>query len=354
MFTRSIKGEVFCYGLIISLVMMYGLIPFSVHILGLRNIEWAYANLNYSLVLVFIISILVFSKPLPLPTLGLVPKSEVGNFFIAVIFTLAVIIFYHFPWHDDRVSVGSQFAAVFRAIWLYLVFSCRFSSEFKRSTVLICTLVLMFIDQSRTTFLLAIFFLAYLSKYKAILLPTGILLGIILAAVRMSKSHSILTAVWFGIFGEAYNGAYPVGQVLQLDINIIDIWVYVTQVVFQPIIYVMFKLVSLIVPDLSDLTAQGMLASQVRSELGERLAPMGGWYLPASFIHLGPFTGIFMATYVYSIYIFSKFLFQSKEFPYHLLFLFVAIKATPSVYINFCLYYGVVFFILKQIGRVRI
>jgi hypothetical protein len=351
---RNDSHENVCFILIFALVFMYALVPFSAHFLGWRNIEWAELNLKYSLWLIIILFAIKVSKPLSMKCLGIMPEKEVRGRTIIAAFVLGIAIFYFFPWHEDRVSIGSKFAALMRAIWLYITFSLFSASELKRFLALFFTLILMLIDESRTTFILCIFFLTIGSRYRSILLPVGLIAAIILAAVRMSKSGGILYALWYGLFGEAYNGAFPVSQVAEIDFNFTQEILYLINIVLQPISFVIIKIVSLFVADANMLSAHSMLVSEVRLTLGEKLAPMGGWYLPASFVHSSFFGPLIMAPYTGVIFLFSKFLFYSKNFPYHLLFIFLAIKATPHVYINFCIYYALVFYILKRLQCVKL
>lgn len=345
----------YCHALICSLILMYGCVPFVVNFVGQRDIDWAYANFigSVSLLLAYMLSVKI-GKRLSCPNFGLIPKFPVTNFTVIFIFLIALVIFYLFPWHYDRVSTGSKFSAVMRAIWLYVIFSLYSSTETKRSIVLFLTIILMYVDQSRTSFMLGIFYLAMISRYTLALLPIGIILSVFLASVRMSKSMDLISGLWFGIFGEAYNGAYAVSQLEGIQLTLAESINYSLQLIFQPAVYVITKFVGFISYDVYQFTSQRLLIDAVREVTSERLSPLGGWYLPASFIHLGTSSIFIMFLYLISIFYFTKMLFYSHQFPYHLLLMFIAVKATPAIYVNYCIYFALVFFIMNAARKVRV
>lgn len=341
------------WGLIHALIFTYALIPFLVDFYGFREIPWSQVNLIYSAFFSICLVGISISKNIRLPKFSLCPKHETSNKALISVFFVAAVIFYYFPWHEDRVSAGSKFAAFFRAAWLYVIFSLNTANELKKLVAISLTMILMFIDESRTTFTLAIFFLAITSKHKYLLLPVGLAMILLLAAIRMSKFGGLIAGIWYGLFGEAYNGAFPVSQVVEVVLDPMHAVVYTVNVILQPISYVILKLVGIFSSDANTLNAHSILVEQVRVTLGEKLAPMGGWYLPASFVHLGWLGIPAMAAYTIVIMAFTKCLFGSKEFPYHLLFIFIAIKAAPHVYVNFCLYYAVAFYIFGIVRKIK-
>ena len=345
--------SILLWGLIHALIFTYALVPFLVDFYGFREIPWSQVNLLYSALLsIFLVGISI-TKNIKLPTFSLGPKHESSSIALILVFFAAAVIFYYFPWHEDRVSTGSKFAALFRAAWLYVIFSLNTANELKKLVAIFLTMILMVIDESRTTFILAIFFLAITSKYTYLLLPVGLVMTLLVAAFRMSKFDGLIAGVWYGLFGEAYNGAFPVSQVVEVVLDPMQAAVYTANVIFQPISYVILKLVGIFATDANTLSAHSMLVEQVRVTSGEKLAPMGGWYLPASFVHLGWLGIPAMAAYIIVIMTFTKCLFGSKEFPYHLLFIFLAIKATPHVYVNFCLYYAVAFYMFGIVRKIK-
>lgn len=348
------KYETFCYAMIVALVTMYAIVPYFTHLIGWRVIDWAHVNFIYSMALLLILLCFKSVPRIGIRYINLIPKSEMRYLSIVIVFLVAIFLFYQFPWHSDRTSVGSKFSALARATWLYVVFSLHFANERKRTVAFVCTLILMLVDESRTTFILCIFFLAIRSKYSIYFVPIGVLSAIILAAVRMSASKGVLFAIWYGLFGEAYNGAFPISQTSQINFDIAQALAYSAQTILQPIAYVIIKIVSFLNVDVTSIAAHSMLVQEVKLTLNQKLAPMGGWYIPASFVHLSYFGPIAMSAYALAIFSFSKILFYSKHFPFHLLFIFLAIKATPHVYVNFCIYYALVFFVMNQLRKIKV
>jgi hypothetical protein len=339
------------------LIAMYGFVPFLVDYFELRSIWWADINMKFSIIFLiihfFLLFIIVFSK-IRMPYLsGILPHKVASYKLITVFFIMCLVVFYFFPWHSDRESTGSSFAAIGRVFWLYVCFSLIASSEKKKLLVFFLTLVLMYIDQSRTIFLLCIMFLAAASNHTKKILFLGIPLVIILAATRMGVDKGIIYMLYYGIFGEVYNAAYSLSQVSSISYNEIAAIEHIFGVLFQIFFLPISKLLGsfFVLPDF--FYPQRILNEAVFVSLGEKLAPLGGWYLPAEFSYLGYFGMIFLALYYFFAVFLTRLFLGSNIFPFYLFFSFLLIKATPAVYFNMLLYIVIVFFILNQIRRIR-
>ena len=95
------------------------------------------------------------------------------------------------------------------------------------------------------------------------------------------------------------------------------------------------------------------LAEAVQFNLGEKLSPMGGWYILADFVYYG-FYGI-PILFLYTVFLwrFTSVLFDTRSFPYAPFIFFIAIKATPYVYVKFIYYIFLVTLLLSFFGVLK-
>ncbi|MFT5294823.1 MAG: hypothetical protein ACI9YH_000833 [Colwellia sp.] len=319
----------------ISLVLMYAFVPYILNELGVYSIPWALENLYYSLALAVIIICLPhysFNKHLFRFDVN---QNSLSKTF--VLFLICCVIFSLWSWHDDRVSIGSSVAAFFRALWILNAFCFITSTEKKKLILILLTAVLVFIDQSRTYFMIAFMVLALASNRKKLYLLVGMLGVLLVAAVRVNQSMSIIAMLTYGIVGEGYNGSKAVGQVLQLDVNTLDWISHSILTLIQPIYLPIQMFISPLLQ--IDLPSQNhVLAEAVRDQLGEKLSPMGGWYILADFIWYGPFGVLLMFLYINMTWYLSNFILNTRYFPIGAYFFFLSIKATPFVYYKLLLY----------------
>ncbi|MDC0906592.1 hypothetical protein OAS81_04495 [Gammaproteobacteria bacterium] len=337
-----------------ALIVMYGFVPFIVDALGGRTIGWAEYNFQYSIIFLCIHLLVLLTPSVPAVHLkGIMPERQVSPIGIFLIFSTLVALFYNFPWHDDRTSLGSTFSAIGRVSWLYVCYSVLRSNEKVRFLVLAGTLILMFVDQSRTIFILCLLILGAASRYKIIILSVGLALVILLAAVRMESANGFLFSIYYGVFGEAYNAAYSFSQVSQVEIVGADRISHVVGSFFQFFLLPVAKIFGTIL-DLPNLFfPQRILNEAVDLAVREKLAPMGGWYLAAEFSYMGFLGGVFLAVYYFLAIYITKIVFFSRYIPVYMFFCFLIIKSTPAVYFNLIIYIAVIFFLINTVRKLR-
>lgn len=340
------------FALYISILMIgtYGLLPYFLsRILVYRDIPWAQINLEYSIYLV--IALLFWRNPSKrrLKMIDVLPVNGMSYLTILTLFTGLVIIFYIYPWHEDRTSIGASVAAMCRATWLYVVFSTvNMSAEYKRYLILILTVCLMMVDQSRTYFLVMLLFLTARLTHRWLLFSIATVLMMILAALRMDKYSDIVQSVYYGVFGEVYNATIVVGQVARLE----NIWnfepTHILGVLSQPLTY-FIKLLGILEPTNTFFS----LNTVIEAQLGEKAAPMGGWYIITDFVHLGLVGVIIMFIYLAVMIFFTRSLFYHPHHHNYMYFIPILIKSSPFIYVNFLLYIWVIFFVLKRFFSLR-
>jgi hypothetical protein len=331
-----------------SLVAMYGIVPFLLQNFGIYEIHWAALNLLFSVTMALsIIYLPILNGRLGSKLIDL--KFSASNKLITFIFLFSLIIFYNFPWHDDRESYGSSISAICRASWLFIIFSVLFRREKVKIIILMLTFILMFIDGSRTYFVVGILALAASSIHRKKILVYGISLAVILASVRMGISDGPLGFILYGVVGESYNATKPVGQVIQLADVGIDIVGHLSHTFLQPFVFPFEFFATRILN--FDITSQSDYFSKaVENQLGEILSPMGGWYIVADFVHYGLFGIPLMLIYIYFTWYLSCKIFNNSNFPYGSYIFFISIKSTPYIYWKFVFYIAAVFFVLRFIN----
>jgi hypothetical protein len=350
---RQDKEKYFLYAKILSALFfaMYGLVPYLLNIFEMFDVHWAEPNLHFSLLgALFVLSLKPSKKILNLKqfyTKIYLPKWQYATFF-----TLALTMFYFFPWHDDRESFGASLSALMRAVWLIVIFKSINQSERFRFIIIILTMLLMFIDESRTYFMIMLMILAARSNYRKTFFVLCIIGVIFTAATRMGVNGSITNSLLYGVIGEAYNATKPVGQILLVSGEDINIFGHLLHTFLQPFIFpaefIVNKLTTAKIPGQSSYFSEA-----VSKALQEQLSPMGGWYIVADFVHYGVFGAILMLFYLSMTWKITNFLLNTNDFPFGAFVFFISIKATPFIYFKFIFYILAVKLIISLFSRLR-
>lgn len=334
-------------GLSASLVMMYALVPILLDASSIYAIPWAEKNFWYSLALALMI-IMLPSYKFHKYVFRFDHKSNAHIKTIAL-FGVCCVVFSLWPWHDDRESLGASLAAFFRVAWVLNVFCFVNAPERSRIFAIVLTVILVFIDQSRTYFMIAFMVLALASERKLLYFFLGLLGVLLVAATRVGESMSALGMLTYGIIGEGYNGTKAVGQVLALDVASLDKTTHFFLTMLQPI-YTPFEIFIGRIFGIDLPSQSSVLDEAVRYQLGEKLSPMGGWYIVADFIWYGPIGLLFMWFYINISWLLSNLLLNTRYFPIGAFFFFLAVKSTPFVYQKALLYVILIALIFTILG----
>ncbi|WP_166424739.1 hypothetical protein [Paraglaciecola sp. 20A4] len=329
------------------LVLMYAFVPYILDSLKIYQIPWAVENFYYSVVLAVIIMFLPhYSFKKHLFRFDVHSNSLTKTI---VLFFVCCLVFSLWSWHDDRESVGASVAAFFRALWILNSFCFIKSTEKKRTWLILLTAILVFIDQSRTYFMISFMVLALASNRKKLYLVIGMFGVLLVAAVRVGESMSIIGMLTYGIVGEGYNGSKAVGQVLLLNRDSVDWLSHTALTLLQPI-YLPIEMVVGPFFDAGLPTQSSILGNAVKVELGEKLSPMGGWYILADFIWYGPIGIVLMFIYINMTWYLSNFILNTRYFPIGAFFFFLSIKAMPFVYYKMLTYVVGIAFVFTLLG----
>lgn len=332
--------------------LMYGIVPLLLDFFGIYEVHWAETNFYFSLLAVFFV-ITVRPQRRFLNLKQFYPKIDLQRWHYITFFFVSLSMFLLFPWHDDRVSLGASFSALMRAVWLIVIFKSIDRSESFRSFLLGMTVLLMFVDESRTYFMIMLMILASRSKYRAIYFVLSITGVIFLAATRMNVSGSFLNGLIYGIVGEAYNATKPVGQILLITNEKVDVIRHVLHTFLQPFVFPVEFVLNRILG--SSIPSQfSYFETAVAQNLGQQLSPMGGWYIVADFVHYGAFGLFLMFIYLRLSWWITNYLLSTPNFPFGAFVFFISIKATPYVYYKFIFYIVMVKIIVSLVTRFRV
>lgn len=237
-------------------------------------------------------------------------------------------------------------------MWVINTFCFVRERERVKLFVMFLTALLVFIDESRTYFIIAFFVLTFSSRNVTTYFLIGMLSLVVVAAVRVDEGISGLDLLTYGFIGEGYNGAKPVGQIFSiLDVQI-DQFSHLFITFFQPL-YFPFEFIGNRLFELGLPTQDSFFAKAVEVHLGETLSPMGGWYILADFVYYGYFGIFILFLYTVLLWRFTSLLFDTRVFPYAPFVFFIAIKATPYVYIKFVYYIFFITVLLSIIGVLK-
>jgi len=336
----------------VAFFLMYGIVPYALNELQVFDVFWAEVNLLYSFL--GAMTVLTFPKiNRHLRVKNFTSNKSLSINQIAAYFCISLILFFLFPWHDDRESSGAQIASLFRATWLVVVVKSMDRSEKFRRRLFLLSLILMMIDESRTYFMIILSALALRSKYTIRYISISIFGVILVAATRMSISGGVSQIMMYGIVGESYNATRPVGQILQIREYAIDWPLHIAHTFFQPFI-IPFELLFNKIGLTFFLPQNYHLSEVVSRKLGEALSPMGGWYIPADFIYYGFAGYFFFVLYLGLSWVITNYVLNTRSFPIGAFVFMISIKATPYVYWKFVLYIFLVSILVGIISKMSL
>ncbi|WP_294196935.1 hypothetical protein [uncultured Sphingomonas sp.] len=272
---------------------------------------------------------------------------------------LAIIVFvggcfwlHDYPWVDVREGIEGSISAVFRVFWFVIVLNLRQSDLNwpKRLVYVLATAILMFFDQSRTYFLIAL--LVLLTNFNWIAIIPAIVSGLMVAAIRSGQNQGFVHSITFAVGGEGYLGSQGVFQVLALPDGGVNFWIPSMQALFAPmtaLITVIAKRLDYPV-DLFD--SSTYLGNYIEALTDQPYPPMGGFFILSEFIRAGWFGMICIALYMTIAFVVTKRLFDTAEFPIGSFIAILSIKSSPATYWNMVLVVFVVSYIFRQVGKI--
>ncbi len=333
------------------LIVFYGITPFiyiNIYDYGKSELsDFTLFQLKYSIITV--IFLYIINKIRFLNKRNLVSNNNrwlsINNAskIYPIIFVSCLISFFVNPWSQSREGLFASVSALFRILWILVTIPLLKTKKSK--FLLLLSVILMFIDGSRT-FVFVIFLYYLLNNYvNKIIIIVGFILVLLSASFRNGfYSFDLL----YGIFGEGVNGSSGIFQVLMLPENIS--FPYITHLVFtlfQPF----FVLLSLLVPSsLINFDSSQFISVNVSNFFAENYYPMGGFYILSEFIYYGYF-GIFLfILYYFFSFRLTSLLLDNNFIKLSPVLLFMLIKSSPYTYWKWVIWFVIFQFILKKIS----
>ncbi len=340
---KQITPHMLAVMLMAALVVMYGLVPAQPELFGIlpRSGSMIAENAVGAALLTMIVAAVGFvtrrtkieREPVEIHPLIAVSVFVGGSYWLS-----------RNSWIDAPEGIAGTISALFRIAWFVIVINIRRSEMTlpKRGLYVFATIILMFFDQSRTYFLIAL--LVLLTDLGLIAVVPAILSALLVAAVRSSENYGLVHSIMFAIGGEGFLGSQGVFQVLTIGDRGINFSIPAIQALFSPLT----ATITLFAKRLG--YSADMLDSS--SYLGDLYPPMGGFFILSEFIRAGWLGVACMALYIVTVLFITKRLFDTVEFPIGSFIAILAIKNSPMVYWNLVISVFVVSYAVRRIGGV--
>ena len=343
-------------GINISLIFIifYGITPFLyINILYFGKSELAESTL-YGLIYSFVtvIAILLVNKFRFLHFGKLSNKywlsDKEAKLIFPYVFILCSISFYFNPWNENRTGLYASISALFRIIWVIVSIPLLRTNKYRM--IMLLSVILMFIDGSRT-FVFIIFLYFIINNFVK---KSFILIGFALVLLAASFRNGFYSFdLLYGFFGEGVNGSSGIFQVMQVKNNLIQFpyFLHLIFTFFQPVLIIF----SFFIPkNLIDFDSSQFLSGAIFNDLGETYYPMGGFYILSEFVCYG-YWGIllFLIYYFVSIKI-TNALLDTEHIVFSPALIFMLIKSSPHTYWNWIIWFCIIQFVIKFIFKLLI
>ncbi|MGN7161588.1 hypothetical protein [Sphingomonas sp. SAFR-052] len=348
---KFVTAHVLAVTLTVALVMIYGVVPANPELFGVP--PWPtfmlHEYITGALMLGVIVAIVGYGTRHISSTREPIP---VHPMIVIAVFAGGCVWLREHSWVDVREGFEGSISAVFRVLWFVIVINLRQDrmSVAKRMVYVLATAILMFFDQSRTYFLIAM--LVLLANFNWIAIIPALVAALMVAAIRSDQNYGFLHSITFAVGGEGYLGSQGVFQVLSLPEGGLNFSIPAIQALFAPAT----ALVTVIAKrfdypaDLFD--SSTYLGNYIEALTNQPYPPMGGFFIMSEFIRAGWFGVVCIALYMTIVFVLTKRLFDTTEFPIGSFIALLAIKNSPMTYWNLVLVVVVFSYIFRQAGRI--
>lgn len=348
---RFLSPHVMAVALTAGLAMIYGIVPANPEFFRLP--PWpefmiAQNSMGAAILVVIIAGVGYLSR-------GMVVTRQpvpIHPWFAAMVFAGGCVWLRIYSWGTVYDGYEGTVSALFRILWFVVIMNLR-QTEMplaKRMIYAVATVILMFFDESRTYFLIALLIL--LTNLNWIAVALAILAALLVAAVRSDQTYGFMHAITFAVGGEGYLGSQGVFQVLTLAEGGISFWIPAVQAMFAPIT----ALITLAAKrfgypaDLFD--SSTYLGNYVQAATGQPYPPMGGFFILSEFIRADWIGLVCMVVYFAMVFFLTKRLFDTVEFPIGSFIAILAVKNSPMTYWNLVISVVMVSYLVRLIGRI--
>ncbi len=348
---KIVASHILGVALAIALVMIYGIVPANPELFGVP--PWpAFMISEYSVGAAFLGLIVAgvgyttrkmvsAREPVPVhPAVSLVV-------FVGGCFWLS-----RYGWIEVREGFEGSVSAAFRIIWFTIIINLRQSSLSlsQRMIYVLATAILMFFDQSRTYFLIALLIL--LANLNWVAIVPALVAALMVAAIRSDQNYGFLHSITFAVGGEGYLGSQGVFQVLTLPDGGLNFTIPAIQAMFAPATALVTVVAKRLGYPADILDSSTYLGSYIEALTGEPYPPMGGFFILSEFIRAGWLGIVCMAVYMTIVFFVTKRLFDTMEFPIGSFITILAIKNSPMTYWNLVLIVLVISYLFRQVGKI--
>lgn len=341
------KAHILAVALTASLVMIYGIVPANPELFSVP--PWpAFMIAEYLSGAMLLLAIVIgvgyatrktTFKRQPVP----VHPAVAIMVFVGGCFWLRL-----HPWTDVREGFEGSISALFRILWFVIIINLRQSNLTltKRMAYVVATAILMFFDQSRTYFLVALLIL--LTNLSWIAIVPAIVAALLVAAIRSDQNSGFLYAITFAIGGEGYLGSQGVFQVLSLPTGGLNFSIPALQALFAPLTALITVVAKRFDYAADFFDSSTYLGNYIEALTGQPYPPMGGFFILSEFIRAGWFGIACITIYMATVFILTKKLFDTAEFPIGSFIAILSIKNSPMTYWNLVLIVFVISYLFRQ------
>lgn len=348
---KVVTAHVLAVGLTIALVMIYGVVPANPELFAVP--PWpAFMLREYvtgAVLLGGIVAIIGYGTRKIASTREPIPVHPI---LVLAVFAGGCYWLKDHSWVDVREGSEGSISALFRVLWFVIVINLRQDrmSVAKRMIYVLGTAILMFFDQSRTYFLVAM--LVLLANFNWIAIIPALVAALMVAAIRSDQNYGFLHSITFAVGGEGYLGSQGVFQVLSLPEGGLNFSIPAIQAMFAPLTALVAVIAKRFDYPADLIDSSTYLGNYIEALTGQPYPPMGGFFILSEFIRAGWFGIGCLAIYMTIVFALTKRLFDTAEFPIGSFIALLAIKNSPMTYWNLVLVVVVFSYLSRQAGRI--
>ncbi len=348
---KVISAHALAVALTVALVTVYGVVPANPELFAVP--PWPAFMLREYVSGAMLLGVIVAIAGYATRKIGSTREAIPVHPIIAIaVFAGGCVWLKSHPWVDVREGFEGSISAVFRILWFVIVINLRQErmSAVKKIIYVLGTATLMFFDQSRTYFLVAM--LVLLANFNWIAIIPALVAALMVAAIRSDQNYGFLHSITFAIGGEGYLGSQGVFQVLALPEGGLNFSIPAVQALFAPATALVTVIAKRFDYPTDLLDSSTYLGNYIEALTNQPYPPMGGFFIMSEFIRAGWFGVVCIALYMTIVFVLTKRLFDTAEFPVGSFIALLAIKNSPMTYWNLVLVVVVVSYLVRQAGRI--
>ncbi len=281
-----------------------------------------------------------------------IQKRTLSSIEIFLWFIPFLILFIVCPWTSDKSTFLHSITAICRIIWLFIgvrLDPLRYSKYLLRSPqtlYLFLTVILAFVDQSRSLWFLSFLMVSVISmEISSLFFSCGLLFILLCAIAGIRSGWAINSFISTAVIGEAGGATWDFMAMQGFSIdNIFSSFLYILDRYLAFLTTPLNKLLQVF--DFAEFSFSNISFNQYLED------PMGGWFIGNEFAFYGDLQYFLVYFYMATSYVMSIFFISPISPVLARLAPIIALKSTPFIYWNFVYYLlviGIIFFAFKSI-----